>query len=222
MPHTARSNGKEVWTNSRAYAMGVICLLVGMAGGWFVRGSQSTSTSAPSPAATQPSSGALGNTGEQPTPEQMKRMGDAQAAPLLERLKSSPNDPELLAKLGNIYYDTQQYSIAIDYYQRSLALQASNASIRTDMATAEWYSGNADKAITEFNKALTYEPNNANTLFNLGIVKWQGKMDIGGAVEAWQRLLDTNPNYENKAKVQELMAQARKHTGIKAGTKPQS
>jgi hypothetical protein len=48
-------------------------------------------------------------------------------------------------------------------------------------------------------------------------VQWQGKMDIKGALATWQRLLDTNPNYEGKAKVVELMAQVRKHTGIKPG-----
>jgi len=148
----------------------------------------------------------------------MKKMADAQAAPLVEKLKADPNNPELLASIGNIYYDTQQYPAAIDFYQRSLKAQPSNAGVRTDMATAYWYSGNAEGAIVEFDKALRYEPNSANALFNLGIVKWQGKMDVQGAVAAWQKLLDTNPNYEGKEKVQQLIAQARKHTDVKPGT----
>jgi tetratricopeptide (TPR) repeat protein len=86
------------------------------------------------------------------------------------------------------------------------------------MATAYWYTGNADAAIAEFKKSLSYEPNQANTLFNLGIVEWQGKMDIDKAVAAWQKLLDANPNYEHKDKVLELMAQAKKHSGVKPGT----
>jgi cytochrome c-type biogenesis protein CcmH/NrfG len=145
-------------------------------------------------------------------------MADTQAAPLLEKLKADPNNPELLANIGNIYYDTQQYPTAIDFYQRALKAQPSNAGIRTDMATAYWYSGNADGAIAEFNRVLTYQPNSANALFNLGIVKWQGKMDVEGAVAAWQKLLATNPTYEGKEKVQQLIAQARKHTDVKPGT----
>jgi tetratricopeptide (TPR) repeat protein len=86
------------------------------------------------------------------------------------------------------------------------------------MATAYWYTGNADIAIAEFQKSLSYEPNKANTLFNLGIVEWQGKMDIDKAVAIWQKLLDTNPNYEGKDKVLELMVQAKKHSGMKPGT----
>jgi tetratricopeptide (TPR) repeat protein len=78
------------------------------------------------------------------------------------------------------------------------------------MGTAIWYTGNADGAITEFKKSLTYGPTKANTLFNLGIVLWQGKHDGPGAVAAWQKLLAANPNYENKEKVQQLIADAKK------------
>ena len=145
-------------------------------------------------------------------------MADKQAAPLIEQSAREPNNPELLAKIGNIYYDTQQYPVAIDYYQRALKFKPAEASIRTDMATAYWYTGAADLAIAEFNHALADEPNKPNALFNLGVVQWRGKMDIDGAMATWQRLLDTNPNYEGKQKVVELMAQVRKHAGIKTGT----
>src|SRR5208283_3468613 len=96
----------------------------------------------------------------------------------------------------------QLYPTAIDYYQRALKIEPANTGVRTDMATAIWYTGNADGAIAEFQKSLSYEPNKANTLFNLGVVEWQGKMDIDKAVAAWQKLLATNPNYEEKAKVE--------------------
>jgi len=145
-------------------------------------------------------------------------MADKQAEPLRSQLKTDPNNAELLANIGNIYYDTHQFQAAIDYYQRSLQIKPDNASVRTDMGTAYWYSDNADAAITEFKRALADEPNKPNALFNLGMVLWQGKVDVGGALLAWQKLLDTNPNYENKGKLLDLMAQVRKHSGIKPGT----
>jgi len=154
----------------------------------------------------------------QPTPDQLRKMADAQAAPLLEKLKSDPNNPDLLAGIGNYYYDAQQFPIAINYYQQALKQQPANTAVRTDLGTAYWYTGDADNAIAEFNKSLAYEPTKPNTLFNLGIVEWQGKMDINRAVATWQKLLDTNPNYENKDKVLDLIAQARKHAGVKPGT----
>jgi cytochrome c-type biogenesis protein CcmH/NrfG len=207
-------NTSANWTSTQAYTLMVICLLAGIAAGWLLRGSQSPAALAADRAGNQ----APPPTSEQPTPQQMKKMADTQAAPLLAQLQSDSQNAELLAKIANVYYDTQQYSEAIAYYQRALQLQPANTSVRTDLATAIWYTGDADAAISEFNKALAYEPNKANTLFNLGVVKWQGKMDINGAVAAWQRLLASNPSYENKQKVEELIAQAKSHSGVKPGT----
>jgi tetratricopeptide (TPR) repeat protein len=146
-------------------------------------------------------------------------MADGQAAPLLEKLKSDSNNPDLLAAIGNIYYDAQQYPAAVDFYGRALNAKPSEAAVRTDMATAYWYMGNADTAIAEFNKALTYAPNNPNTLFNRGLVKWQGKKDIDGAVADWKRLLATNPNYEGISKVEQMMAQAKGQAAANPGMK---
>ena len=215
----ATSTSIEQWTSVQAYVLAVICLLVGIAGGWFIRGSQSPAVapaetaSVPAPAMGSAAAGA-----QTPTPAQMQKMADTQAGPLIEKLKADPANAGLLENIGNIYYDAQQFPTAINYYQRALKVQPSNTGVRTDMATAYWYTGDADTAIAEFLKSLSYEPNKPNTLFNLGIVEWQGKMDIDKAVATWQKLLDTNPNYEGKDKVLELMAQAKKHSGVKPGT----
>jgi cytochrome c-type biogenesis protein CcmH/NrfG len=204
------------WSSAHAYVLAVVCLLIGVAAGWLFRGSQSPAHLAASAASS--SNGTAVGMGAQPTPEQMKKMADTQAAPLLDRLKSEPKNGDLLASIANIYYDTQQYPTAIEYYKRSLNVQPANSDVRTDLATAYWYMGEADTAIQEFDKALHYQPDKANALFNLGVVKWQGKMDVKGALAAWQKLLDAYPNYENKDKVLQLMAEAQKHSNVKPGT----
>jgi len=220
MTDTNRTNSSEQWTSAQAYVLAAVCLLIGIASGWFIRGSQAPATPATFDTASAPAPQSASASGSpMPSPEQMKKMADTQAAPLVEKLKSDPNNAELLASVGNVYYDTQQYPTAIDYYQRSLKQQPGNASVRTDMGTAMWYMGDADGALAQFSQALKTEPNKANALFNMGIVKWQGKMDIQGAVDAWQKLLDTNPGYENKQQVLDLMAQAKKHVNVKPGTK---
>ncbi len=218
MPNNKESSSPESWSSAQAYTLAVICLFAGVAGGWLFRGSQPAAAAPPVSASSGPTGMVSGGATAQPTPEQMKKMADVSAAPLLEQLKTDPSNPALLANVGNVYYDAQQYPEAVDYYRRALQIQSGDAAVRTDMATAIWYMGDADTAISEFNKSLSYEPTKANTLFNLGIVKWQGKMDIPGAVEAWQKLLDTNPDYQGKEKVKELIAQARKHAGVKPGT----
>jgi tetratricopeptide (TPR) repeat protein len=219
MMDTNRATSIEQWTSVQAYTLAVICLLVGIASGWFIHGSQSPAAAAAEMASASAPAVGNANAGAQtPTPAQMQQMADTQAGPLLEKLKANPTNAGLLESIGNVYYDAQQFPTAIDYYQRALKVQPANTGVRTDMATAYWYTGNADVAIAEFQKSLSYEPNKANTLFNLGIVQWRGKMDIDKAVATWQKLLDTNPNYEGKDKVLELMAQAKKHSGVKPGT----
>jgi cytochrome c-type biogenesis protein CcmH/NrfG len=201
------------WTGKQAAVVSFVCLTVGIAGGWSIRGAQSRALAtsgktaivgvpAATPAPTPSTSAA-----PVADPSQLKAMADTHAAPLLDQLRSNPKSPDLLASIGNVYYDTQQYPIAVEYYTRALKLKPSDAAVRTDMATAYWYMGNADAATAEFNQALAYEPKNPNTLFNLGIVRWKGKKDASGATDAWKRLLAANPNYEGKDKVEQMLAE---------------
>lgn len=204
----------ENWSRERAAFLAVVCLTFGILGGWWIRGFQSPDSAAPaSPVATQapapqPASANLDRT---------KAMADGQAAPLLARLQSDPANPDLLTSIGNLYYDAQQYPAAIDYYGRALTVRPTDASVRTDMATAYWYLGNADRALAEFDKALNYAPNNPNTLFNRGLVRWRGKKDAAGAIADWQNLLATNPNYAEKDKVQQLLNEAKGAQSAKPG-----
>lgn len=215
MANNNSTSNSGSWTSSQAYVFAIICLVIGVAAGYFVRGSGSTAT--PAVATTQASGSAMGS--GQITPEQLKHMADTQVAPILQQIKNSPNDPTLLAQAGNVYYDAQLYQEAIEYYKKALALDPKSASIRTDMATAIWYLGDADTAITELNMALLAEPNKAQTLFNLGMIKWRGKMDVKGAVADWEKLLKTSPDYPERQHVEELLAQVKQHSTIAPGTK---
>jgi tetratricopeptide (TPR) repeat protein len=190
--------------------LGAVCLAVGLAAGWLIRGWQSPTAAASTAIAGPATTGApsAANTA------QLKQQADRQAAPLLEQLKTQRDNADLLSSIGNLYYDAQQYQTAVDYYTRSLKAKPGDASVRTDLGTAYWYLGNADAALEQFNTALKDAPNNANTLFNRGLVKWQGKGDAAGAIDDWKTLLQANPNYEGKDKVQQMLAQVEKHTAI--------
>jgi cytochrome c-type biogenesis protein CcmH/NrfG len=203
----SKNSSREVWTSIQVYALAAVCLLVGIAAGWLSRGSQ-----VPPTVAAQTATAAIPippDLSAQASSQQTQSTADQQAAPLLAQLKTNPQNAELLASLGNVYYDSGQYQTAIEYYQRALRITPDNANVRTDLGTAYWYTGDSDTAIAEYQKALSSVPNQANALFNMGIVKWRGKKDANGAIAAWQKLLDTNPNYENRDKVLQLMTEAR-------------
>lgn len=213
--------GGTNWTSTQAYTMAVLCLLVGLAAGYLVRGSNSTPAAVGvQPATTLPPSAAPTDAANATaSPEQLKRMAETQAQPLLARLKAEPGNASLLAEIGNVYYDAQQYQEAVRYYGDSLKAEPSNPNVRTDMGTAYFYLGNADRALQEFDVTLKYSPRHAQTLFNIGMVKWQAKMDGDGALAAWQKLLQTNPDYSDRAKVEQLIAQVKQHQSIQPGSK---
>ncbi len=208
------------WTSKEALIFVTLCLMVGIAGGWFIRGFQGPRQPSAEAAIAQPASASAPAAAPQPPDAaRLKQMSDAQAAPLLDKLKSDPKNPDLLTSIGNLYYDAQQYSVAVDYYGHVLQARPSDVSVRTDMATAYWYLGNADEALAQFNKVLADAPTSPNALFNRGIVKWQGKHDSAGAIADWKKLLQANPGYEQKDKVRQMLTDVEKQTASKPAGK---
>ncbi len=223
MTETKNATG-AIWTSTQAYVLSVICLVIGVAMGYLLRGSAPSApamANAPQMSAPAQSANGMGGNGAapQPTPEQLKQMADTQAQPLLEKLKGDPNNAGLLYQIGNLYYDAQQYPEAAQYYESSLKINPKATDVRTDLGTAYHLMGNSDRALQEYDEVLKVDGKHPNALFNEGMVKWQDKMDMPGAIAAWKKLLETHPDYPQKDRVQELIAQAEKHMTIKPGTK---
>jgi tetratricopeptide (TPR) repeat protein len=211
--------GARQWTSTQAYVLSVICLLLGVAVGYLVRGSASsnnTATQTRAAAIEQPLA-AVGSA-QQPTVEQLRQMADTRAQPLLKQLESDPKNSALLYQIGNLYYDAQQYPEAVKYYENSLKIDPKATDVRTDMATAYHLMGQPDRAIQEYDAVLKIDGKHANALFNEGMVKWQDKMDLDGAIALWKRLLEVHPDYAQRDRVEKLIAQAEQHLTIKPGS----
>jgi cytochrome c-type biogenesis protein CcmH/NrfG len=204
-----QATGGSNWQAKQVYAMAVISLVVGLAIGYLFRGSQSQAPAQPA-ANAQPTAPAGGMGGKMPSLEEMKQMAEKKAEPLLEKLKSDPNNKDLLVQVGNIYEATHRFKDAATFYGRALQVDPKNVVLRTQMASCLYYDGDVDGAITQLQQSLQDSPKDANSLFNLGMIKWRGKKDSKGAVAAWQQLLKLNPQLspDRKAQVQKLMADA--------------
>lgn len=199
------------WQAKQVYGMAVVCLVVGVAIGYLFRGSQSIAVP-PKPAPTVQSAPPVsGKGGHMPSLEEMKQMADKKAEPLLEKLKTDPNNSEVLIQVGNIYKMTHQFKEAAAYYDKALQVDPKNVAIRTEMASCMYYQSDVDGALNQLQQALKYDAKDANALFNLGMIRWQGKKDSKGALAAWQELLKMNPKLsaDRKATVQKLMADVR-------------
>ena len=196
---------------SHVYAMAIICLIAGLGIGYLMRSSElavphAQRVAVSSPHGAMPAGHSL---------EQLKQMSDQKAAPLLEKLKSNPNDTSLLTQVAALYHTTHRFKEAADYYNRAVNTDPKNVALRTKLASSLYRNGDVDGAIAQLNAALTCDPKDANALYNLGMIRLQGKGDSKGAVAAWQRLLKTNPELspDRKAVVMKVMASAMQMTG---------
>lgn len=208
--HEANQPPAGCWSPTQSYVLAIITLLLGVAVGYLLRGSRT-----PEMARASGVSAAVSNFADSGTSQQPSR-ADLTARivePLLQQLKIRPTDADLLVNIGNRYYDGQDYAKAVEYYQKALKQKPEDVSVRTDMATAMWYSGDANGAIKQFEQSLKFQHTHPQTLFNMGIVKWQGKRDGKGAIQVWERLLASNPNYPDRLKVQRLVDQVKAEAG---------
>src|SRR5271166_179823 len=216
MDEGSKQSGKATttWTPIQTYVMAAVCLLIGVLVGYLVRGSAKPAAQAAMASAEMQQAVAAAPTsamGQQrmPTLDDMKRMADKQAEPLQAKLKTDPKNVDLLNKTALTYKAAHQFKEAIVYFQKALDIDPKNVAIRTDMASCLYYTGDVDGALAQLDKSLSYDPKHAGTLMNIGIIKWQGKNDVDGAIAAWQTLLKLNPNFPQKEVIEHLITQAR-------------
>ena len=203
--------GSQAWKSSQVYAMAVVCLVIGLIVGYLFRGSDSrraAEASVPPAIATTNSTSAA--PAQMPSLDELKHMADKKAEPLLAKLKNDPKNSDLLNQLGTLYKATHQFQEAAGYYQKAIEADPKNIGARTDLASCLFYQGDADGAIKQLQQALSSDPKDANSLFNLGMIRLQAKNDSSGAVSAWHQLLKLNPTLpkEKKETVEKLIAQA--------------
>ncbi len=136
-------------------------------------------------------------------------MDERQVQALRDILAKDPKNLQAATQLGNMLYDAGRYAEAVPAYQQAFALDPRNINVSTDLGTALWYSGRADEALAQSGKSLAIDPNHAQTLFNRGSCITTASRTSPKALQSWERLLAANPNYPDRAKVQQLIDQAR-------------
>ena len=227
------SNSGSRRTAAQAYAMAIVCLFIGIAVGYLLRGSSkagsiptkqagaavaapSLPAAAPTPAAATSMPAAatptVSNMG-QVTPDQLKHMGDKQAEAMLAELRKDPKNPALLVQIGTVYFRTQQFSQAAEYYERAAKIKPS-PELFVSLGNSYHYAKSDDRAIEALNHALKLDPKSANALFNLGVLKWETKNDPKSAIECWQRLLKIYPNHPRRTEVESMIARAKQHMNL--------
>jgi cytochrome c-type biogenesis protein CcmH/NrfG len=145
--------------------------------------------SAPAPTVAPPSS-ALGSY-------------SAEIGELRNIVAQDPDNYDVWVRLGNTYFDTDQYMESIEAYTRALEIRPGDPNVITDRAIMYRRIGDFERAAAGFREAAALDPTHLNSALNLGVVLRYDMNDVAGATEAWQMYLDRNPPPEMAEKVKQ-------------------
>jgi cytochrome c-type biogenesis protein CcmH/NrfG len=145
-------------------------------------------------------------------------------AALEAEVEKNHDNGEVWTRLGNLYYDTNQFKKAITAYTHALDLVPANADILTDLGVMYRLDKQPDKAIESFDKAIQTNPRHEPSRLNKGVVLLYDLGRIPEALQTWQELLGVNPNAvtANGQSVRDLVADVTKETGTSEKQEPKT
>jgi len=172
-------------------AFAISGMLFGVIVGWILGSQQSTATaSLAAPAAASAPASSTSTPGRPPAAP----LDEGRARELVAAASGAPADPKPRVELGNLYFDAERYTEAVEWYEQALRLEPNDANVSTDLGVAYYYTDQPDRAIAQFEQSLKVDPTHTKTMLNMGIVKAFGKQDLAGASAAWQQVIATAPD----------------------------
>jgi tetratricopeptide (TPR) repeat protein len=103
-------------------------------------------------------------------------------AELQQALAQNPNDYDLLVRVGNAAYDSEDFRLAVDAYEKALKIRGNDPNVMTDLGISHRNIGNPDKALEYFDRAIKQSPDHWQARFNKVVVLGLDKGDKKGAL----------------------------------------
>ena len=164
--------------------------LFGLIVGWILGSQQAVGTArVAAPVPTEAAAPAAAGGGSQAAP-----LDENRVQTLRNAAEQNPKDAASRVQLGTAYFDAEQYTEAITWYESALALTPSDPNVSTDLGVAYYYTNQPDRALKQFEQSLKADPRHTKTLLNMGIVRAFGKQDHNGAAQAWQQVVALDPD----------------------------
>jgi Flp pilus assembly protein TadD len=144
------------------------------------------------------------------SPEQQQTANQLRAT-----LESDTANVEARIALGNLLYDTGNWSEAIVQYRSAVAHDSTRVTALVDLGVCYFNLSDAPDAERLFLLALARDPKQPVALFNLGIVTQQ-RGDHKAALDYFHRTLVAGPPAEMKAALMDAMKHSYDALGVKA------
>ncbi len=158
--------------------------------GWVLATQEASRSPVSLPASAAPQAAAPAAANQRQAPA----LDEGRVQSLKSAIKQDPRNASNYAQLGNLYFDAEQWTNAIDSYEQALKLDPNNPDVSTDLGVSYYYTNRTDEALAQFERSLKVSPNHTKTLLNKGIVLAFGKEDLRGAAEEWKRVVALAPD----------------------------
>jgi tetratricopeptide (TPR) repeat protein len=136
-------------------------------------------------------SGKDGNPMAKVSPEIQQRIAE-----LRDSLAAEPNNPRFVLQMANAWYDAGAFFQAEQFYARYLReYNPKDVAARVDYAYTILRQGRPEEAIAETKKALEFEPNRVEALYNLGVI-YYGQKDFQSSKLWFEKCIAAAPGTE--------------------------
>lgn len=109
--------------------------------------------------------------------------------------------------LGNAYYDQQNWTAAIEQYERAISRGTDTPDVRTDLGNACRFAGNPHNALKQYQIAQRQNPNHEQSLFNQGALYAQSLGDPVTGAAKWREFIDRFPSSARAAEARRLLSE---------------
>lgn len=113
------------------------------------------------------------NRTDEPPPVQIPQnllQSDMKERQLKAALEQSPENRDILFRLGSLYFESNRYNEAIEIYKRILKLKSDDVETLTDLGLALHYTRNSQEGIKYLKKATSISPYHQRAWLSLGFV----------------------------------------------------
>ena len=100
-----------------------------------------------------------------PNPQLQQQVAEIQGL-----LAANPDDPGLLAAMGNVYFDASRWDDARQWYERSIQASPGDPSVITDLAVVFRNLGQPQRTIELLDEAIASDPNHWQAWYNKVVV----------------------------------------------------
>ncbi len=115
---------------------------------------------------------------------------DEEVGRLTGLLAQRPDDPALLAAVGNAYYDRGRWSEARDWYERSMAVKGDDPNVITDLAVVYRNLKEPERALELLRRAVAVAPDQWQAWYNTVVVLHYDLHRHDQAIAALERLVE--------------------------------